>query len=254
MEHLTRKFEIKSTGDSTMSGYASVFGNVDLGGDVVEPGAFREIERNSEGKVVVLFQHGATESLPIGKAEVFQDAKGLGFNAELITEDPFVRRVHTHLKAKTIERMSFGFDILPGGSEFKRDRRHLKALKLYEISVVQFGMNPLARIDGVKSKADLEKIGRDLGLTKSKARRFAFAGWPVIIGEDIDERPRTQREEVEEMYLSKGYSQERAKYLALQSWPPGSDPADANHETHLHLQAYDAAVQSMNELLRKQIT
>jgi phage head maturation protease len=35
------KFQVKSVNeDGTFEGYSAVYGNVDLGGDVVEPGAF----------------------------------------------------------------------------------------------------------------------------------------------------------------------------------------------------------------------
>ena len=41
MEHLNVKLQVKSLDEAgKFSGLASVYGNVDLGGDVVEPGAF----------------------------------------------------------------------------------------------------------------------------------------------------------------------------------------------------------------------
>jgi phage head maturation protease len=36
----------------SFTGYASIFGNVDLGGDVVLPGAFKEFETNAAGEVL----------------------------------------------------------------------------------------------------------------------------------------------------------------------------------------------------------
>lgn len=188
MDFLTTKFEVKAAEGGGVRGYASIFGNVDLGGDVVMPNAFREIDVNSEGKVLMMFGHGVTEKLPIGKALVRQDTRGLAFDAELIMDDPFVQRVHTHLKARTLEKMSIGYDVLPGGSEMRDGKRLLTGLKLWEISVVPWAMNPLATISAVKSRAELEDRARDLlGLSKSKARRLAHAGWPVINGDDPDD-------------------------------------------------------------------
>ena len=187
MDYLTTRFEVKAADSGGVRGYASIFGNVDLGGDVCMPNCFREFDRNSEGKVLMMFGHGMTEKLPIGKAVVSQDAKGLAFDAELVMDDPFVKRVHTHLKARTLEKMSIGYDVLPGGSKMQDGKRFLTDLKLWEISVVPWAMNPLATITGVKSRADLEDAARDLlGLSKSKARRLAYAGWPIINGDDTD--------------------------------------------------------------------
>lgn len=63
--------------DGTFSGYASLFGTVDLGQDLVMPGAFRESlsSRGARG-VKLLFQHDPNE--PIGVwLEIAEDNKGL---------------------------------------------------------------------------------------------------------------------------------------------------------------------------------
>ena len=140
-----------------VSGYASIFGNVDLGGDIItkdEP--FKEFVKTDDGKVLTLFQHdsqGFTESagLPVGLAEVEQNTRGLKFESQLILDDPFVQRLKTHLKAKSLSGVSIGYDILPGGAQMMENGvRELKALRLWEISFVTFPMNPKARVSGVK--------------------------------------------------------------------------------------------------------
>lgn len=157
MKHLICPAEFKADGDKgQFSGYASIFGNVDLGGDVVTKDAFKEIVANEAGQVKVLFQHdsmGRTPSggLPIGLATVEQNAKGLKFSGSLVMDDPFVQRVHTHMKAGTLSGMSIGFDVLPGGARLLESGvRELSGLKLWEISPVTFGMNPKAGIMAVK--------------------------------------------------------------------------------------------------------
>jgi HK97 family phage prohead protease len=208
MKHMFVPMEIKAVDDvGRLTGYASIFGNVDLGGDVIardEP--FKEIVRNPSGKVVMLFSHDsgsgwaatAAGGLPIGLADVEQNSRGLKFDAQLVMDDVFVRdRLHPQLKARTIAGMSIGYDILPGGASMKESGiRELTALKLWEISVVLFAMNPKATIDSVKtivrSRADLETAARELlGLSKSRARRLAHVGWPVIHGGDDEEPPIT---------------------------------------------------------------
>jgi HK97 family phage prohead protease len=124
MKRLVVPMELKKVSAAgEFSGYASIFDNLDLGYDVIEKGAFQEIVKTPEGKVLTLFQHDAqgytaSGGLPIGLSDVEQDDKGLHFDSKLIMEDPFVQRVHTHLKAKTLNGMSIGFDVLPGGAEY----------------------------------------------------------------------------------------------------------------------------------------
>lgn len=193
MKQLVVPMEIKSVNDKgEFSGYASIFENMDLGQDVVEKGAFKEIVRTPEGKVLTLFQHdsrGFTQSggLPIGLSEVSQNSKGLKFDGELVMEDPFVQRVHIHMKKKTLNGMSIGFDVLPGGAEYTEGGvRRLKALKLWEISVVTFGMNPKARIEAVKGQGQIttireyEDLLRDAGFSKAQAVALAAGGWKAL--------------------------------------------------------------------------
>src|SRR4051812_27492289 len=98
-----------------ITGYASIFGNVDLGGDIIQgPEPFKEIVRTADGKVLHLYAHdsyGFTPSagLPIGKADVEQDEKGLYFESQLLMADPFVKdRIYPHMKEGTLDGMSIG--------------------------------------------------------------------------------------------------------------------------------------------------
>lgn len=42
IEYISVPLEIKDLGSGTFNGYGSTFGNIDLGGDVVMPGAFKK--------------------------------------------------------------------------------------------------------------------------------------------------------------------------------------------------------------------
>lgn len=193
-QQLIVPMEVKSVDDAgQFSGYASIFGNVDEGYDVVEKGAFKKFAKTRDGKIRVLFQHdayGRTQSagLPIGKATVEQDEKGLAFDGQLVMDDPFVQRVHTHLKAKTLDGMSIGFDILPGGAEFTEGGvRKLKALHLWEISVVTFGMNPKARVEAVKRAGQITTIREyedflreEAGFSNAQAKLLAAGGYKAL--------------------------------------------------------------------------
>jgi HK97 family phage prohead protease len=186
-EHMEQKV-LSDEGD--FEGYAAIFGNLDLGGDVIEHGAFEEFQTNKNGDVVVLLAHDrggmfGGAALPIGSAKVFQDDRGLRFKGKLVMDDPLARRVHAHMKAGTLEGMSIGYDILPGGQELLESGvRKLTALKLWEISPVIWGMNPQARIEDVKGARDIktirdfEKFLRDVGgFSNSQAKGLALHGF-----------------------------------------------------------------------------
>ena len=196
-QHLDLPTEFKFAGNAgQFEGYAAVFGNVDLGGDRILPGAFQEIVRTRDGKVLVLNQHDRRE--PIGKADVEEDNHGLHFRGELLLDDEIARKVYVRMKGGLVDGMSIGYNVLPGGASMDRNGvRELSKLALYEVSVVTWGMNPEARIDGVKlaktaadctTLRELEDLIREsLDLSSRKARKAASLVWPILTGVDSEE-------------------------------------------------------------------
>lgn len=178
------QLEVKAFGDSgSFEGYAAIFGNVDLGGDVIERNAFKDIVKNKSGMVTILNQHNMRD--PIGAAEVTQDDKGLAFKGQLVLEVPSARSAYALMKADVLNGMSIGYDVLPGGAEMmKSGVRQLKALKLWEISPVTFGMNPLAGIAGVKritTIREFEDFLRDAGgFSAAHAKALASGGFKAL--------------------------------------------------------------------------
>lgn len=178
-KRIQRVAEFKALGDAgTFTGYAAVFGNIDGGGDIIERDAFKEFSTNRDGMVKVLWQHRSAEI--IGLAAVRQDDKGLAFQGQLILEVPRAREAYALMKASALDGMSIGYDVLPGGAEVMTSGvRKLKHMKLWEISPVTWGMNPLAGIDGVKSAEefsdirDFEDYLRDAGFSRAEAKRKA---------------------------------------------------------------------------------
>jgi uncharacterized protein len=176
--------EYKALGDTgEFSGYASVFGNVDHGGDVVERGAFKEFDLTKDGMVRMLNQHNVRD--PIGKANVNEDATGLHFDGKLLLDVPSARTMYSLVKSGIVDGMSFAYDILPGGATVsKAGVRMLTALKLMEISPVTFGMNELARIQDVKAAnyiktiREFEEFLRDEGgFSAQAAKAIAAVGF-----------------------------------------------------------------------------
>ena len=196
MKFLNVPIETKSFGDTgTFEGYAAIFGNVDLGGDVIERGAFKEIVKDRNGMVKILNQHNSRD--PIGVAEVKQDDKGLSFAGKLVLESSSARNAYALMKAGVLDGMSIGYDVLEGGGTIREPSiRKLRALKLGEVSPVTFGMNVLAGIDSVKSSPQFDTIREcetwlrdELGFTNSAAKDFVVRFKKVLVR---DEPPRDE--------------------------------------------------------------
>jgi HK97 family phage prohead protease len=137
--------------DGTFSGYASRFGVVDLGRDLVLPGAFREslTSRGARG-IKLLFQHDPAE--PIGVwLELREDGNGLFVRGRVLPEVERGREVLALMRAGALDGLSIGFRTVEGRTDSKTGIRKLSKIDLWEISVVTFPMQPEARIAAVKN-------------------------------------------------------------------------------------------------------
>ena len=158
--HLTLPTQFKADSSRPrFTGASAVFGNIDDGGDVILPGAIKEISRNRDGKVIILYQHRPDS--PIALADVSITQSGLNVDAEFIAGDELAAKARRHMLAGALDSMSIGYNVMPGGEQFKNGIRELSAIKVIECSCVTWGMNPLAKIESVKSWADC-KTNREL--------------------------------------------------------------------------------------------
>ena len=151
----TRKFanlELRGlNGDGSFSGYASVFGEVDLGKDSIEHGAFRKsLADRGPGGVRMLFQHDPSE--PIGAWKTIrEDGKGLYVEGVLADGVARAREVHQLLKNAALDGLSIGFRTVRARTDAKSGVRRILEADLWEISVVTFPMLPSARVQNVKN-------------------------------------------------------------------------------------------------------
>lgn len=136
-------------GTGIFSGYAAVFSNVDTGGDIVEPGAFTKALEEGIERVKILSGH-ADWMLPIGKPlELREDKVGLYIKAQ-ISDTTMGRDIKQLLKDNVLSELSIGYD--PIVFDYDEDRiRHLREVKLWEVSVVTWAMNPEAVITDYKA-------------------------------------------------------------------------------------------------------
>ena len=190
--------------DGSFTGYGARFSNVDLGGDVIEPGAFKEIVRNRNGKVAVLLQHSTRDV--IGEAAVSQDGKGLAVTGRLLLEDPLAKKAHRLVRAGLVTGLSIGYDTLRGGAQILENGiRKLTDLKLWEISVVTFGANPLAQVESIKALSAAESVHElktilhhEHQFSRSKAATAADALWRILQARD-DPASETQEQLFEQL-------------------------------------------------------
>jgi hypothetical protein len=146
-------FKIKSVNaDGTFVGMGAVYNNIDLGNDVIRPGAFTRT-LNSRKSLPILWQHQPDN--PIGSCTVTDTPAGLQVNGTLELSDPTAKKAYTFMKAGITRGLSIGYETVQ--STMDGDVRNLTELKLYEISCVTFPMNESATISSVKSLSDEER-------------------------------------------------------------------------------------------------
>tara|TARA_R110000744_G_scaffold49636_3_gene107802 strand:+ start:1078 stop:1818 length:741 start_codon:yes stop_codon:yes gene_type:complete len=176
------KADVEDDDKGEFEGYGSIFGNKDLGNDVVEPGAFaKSLRRRKPKSVKMLWQHKQDE--PIGVFDMItEDGEGLAVKGRLALGTQRGREAYELMKMGALDGLSIGYKVDPDKQEYdsRRRRRMLKEIDLMEISLVTFPMNPQARVSAVKG-ADMtirewEYFLRDEGsLSRSESKACAKA-------------------------------------------------------------------------------
>ncbi|HHI89268.1 MAG TPA: HK97 family phage prohead protease [Hellea balneolensis] len=127
-----------------ISGYASLFGRRDLGGDIVRRGAFAaSLLAMGETPLPMLYAHET--KAPIGVWErLFEDSTGLFVAGRIFLGEARADRVARLVKAGALTGLSIGYRTLRARQG--RDGRELLDLDLWEVSIVAFPMLRAARI------------------------------------------------------------------------------------------------------------
>lgn len=192
-QRLDMPLTVKSVSDTgEFEGYGSVFGVEDSYGDVVVRGAFSaSLERwAAKGRLpALLWQHNMSE--PIGVyTEMREDETGLYVKGRLLIDaDPLAKRAHGHMKAGSLSGLSIGYML----DDYEYDKEKgiwiLKAIDLWEVSLVTFPANDEARISDVKSLLErgetpppskVEKALREVGFSGTQAKAFMAKGYSAI--------------------------------------------------------------------------
>lgn len=148
------KFSMKAIKeDGSFSGHAAVFGNEDLGGDVIEPGAFKKT-LSERTDFPILFNHNYYD-MPIGvNVNASEDSKGLYVEGQLAMDVQKAKEVRSLMQMGALKGLSIGYDpVVVDYSKIDEGIRILREIKLWEYSVVTFPMNPEAQISQVKKNS-----------------------------------------------------------------------------------------------------
>ena len=177
----------------TFEGYGSVFGNKDLGNDVIESGAFtKSLKRRKPQNVKLLYQHKS--DMPIGVFdEIREDDHGLVVKGRLALKTQAGAEAYELLKMGALDGLSIGFRVNP--KEVSYDKRGnkliIKEVDLMEVSLVTFPMNPQATVRSVKGEEisirEWESGMRDaFSLSRSEAKMAAKAVTDAFGQRDVD--------------------------------------------------------------------
>lgn len=183
MSKLEVPFELKAVDDAgNFEGYAAVFNNVDLGNDVILPGAFTRVKTTRGGKLKLALYHDLTRL--VGAADYTQDDHGLYLKGRVNLAVSYARDAYELMKAEILDSMSIGFNTIKADFEERAGRRVriIKEAELWEASFVPFGMNPAAQVLTVKSDIRLfeNALRERMGLSQKEAAAVASLGYPAL--------------------------------------------------------------------------
>lgn len=205
-------------GERVVAGFASIFGNVDDGGDLITPGAYVKTLAERGERLRWLWQHDMTQP-PVARVVEAREATRDELPGEVLARFPeatgglLIKReyldtqrgneVLAGIRAGAIAEMSIGYDALqadyPERLEVsgRRVRRVLKEIRLWEGSDVNWGMNAAtANLKSFDRKALAEWLESRIHLTftqiaddlfgdgiVTRQERIALSG---LIGDALD--------------------------------------------------------------------
>jgi HK97 family phage prohead protease len=156
-----------------------VFGVVDFDEDIVAKGAFARSlasHKLKNTRPVMAWQHDARQ-IPGVWEEAFEDDYGLYLRGRLLKDDIAIgREAYALLKAGALSGLSVGMRVSVDEYDRNSGVRTIKEAELWEVSLVTFPANDLARVESVKNMktvVDLERYLRQAeGMSRAEARQI----------------------------------------------------------------------------------
>lgn len=138
--------------EGVYEGYFSIFGNVDDGLDVILPGAFTKTLAERAKRIKVFFGHDWAKLIAPPPTEIYEDSKGLYAKGRLTLGSFWGREAWELMKDGALTEGSIGFMTIPGQVTWRDNGiREIAEVKLFEISPVPLGMNPLTEVQAIKA-------------------------------------------------------------------------------------------------------
>jgi len=164
MDYKTLPFFVKELDAKTrmVTGVFAVHGNIDHGGDMSENGSFEKYLKNGRSRVRFLWNHNSMnppiasvksvrevgrEDLPVKVIEWAPEATGgVEVTRKYYEDIPLSDWVFKGIQEGDITEMSYAYDVheysIKEREDGQRPIRILKEVELYDISDVNWGMNP----------------------------------------------------------------------------------------------------------------
>lgn len=169
-------------------GYASIFGEVDQGRDVIMSGAFRDsLIRRPADRIKMLWQHDREKI--IGKwLEIREDNRGLYVKGKLILGLEKGREAHELMMAGALDGLSIGYRTVLDEYDRDTETRRLKEVELREVSLVTFPMLESATValvkgDTLPTEREFEGWLRDAGFSRQQSKAIIADGYKSIRSE-----------------------------------------------------------------------
>ncbi len=113
--------------------------------------------------------------------------QGLAVTGELILAVRQAKEAHALLKGRALDGLSIGFRTVDSEINERTGMRHIKAVDLFEVSLVTFPATEHARVQRVKAqvqdpdaptKREIQNGLRDMfGLSQAEAKALLWGGW-----------------------------------------------------------------------------
>jgi HK97 family phage prohead protease len=229
-ERFTSAVEWKSIGaEGELEGYASVFGNIDEGGDVVERGAFKKTlaDRRQSGQPWPLTtDHDLSVDGIVGSITYAEeDAYGLKVRAKFSgierAQDVRRRMVEGHLRG-----LSFSYQVVRSrvGTLAGKAVRYLAEVRLFEVAATAYPMNQLALASaksgpGVADLADVDRQLRELEAWQHRVTLEQAVGGMI-------EHPASARHALDLLEATQLAQRQRE----LEAWLSAQPPAPSDSE------------------------
>ncbi|WP_137389937.1 HK97 family phage prohead protease [Rhodoligotrophos defluvii] len=155
-----------------VEGYASLFGRPDSAGDVVMAGAFAaSLARRPPAAVKMLFQHDPAQPIGIW-TDIREDRHGLKASGMLAAGVARAEDIARLIRLGALDGLSIGFRTVRAARDRATGLRLLRAVDLWEISIVTFPLLSEARIMGQRQPAPVPLPMTTAAAIRAAARSF----------------------------------------------------------------------------------